>query len=312
MGNRISFERGKKLMVWIVSTVIFLAASVFLGVRVIMFRSALRDIRQELELNRETGYNRQITIPLFDADLSAAAAEMNRCLDFQKKLKFETERKERYLKESVSNIAHDLRTPLTVIKGNLQLLGEEEKLTEKGVHRTEVCCERADSMKNMADEFFELALLESDSVKIQLENINATALLMQFIADSESVIRQSGLEPVVVFPEKTVFIKGDESMVQRMLGNLLNNVVRYAYGGFRVELTEKGGIIFSNKVGDVIPDVTHIFDRTYRADRSRSGKGTGLGLYIVKILAEKQDAEVSAEIKDGELFLGISFSQQNF
>lgn len=291
-----------------VSTVLGAAAAI-LFIRMLFLKKALRDIRKELEFTRKRNYNRQITIPLFDKDLSETAAEINRNLDFQKQLKFETERKERLLKQSVSDIAHDLRTPLTVIKGNLQLL-EKEAPDPQELHYITVCSEKADFMKQMADGFFELALLESDSSPAELKRINATNVLMQFLADNEGVIRQSGLEPDVIFPEKTVFILADEAMLTRIMSNLLNNIIRYASHGFVVKLEENGTLSFKNSVKGIPPDPEQIFERTYRSDASRNGKGTGLGLYIVKLLAEKQHAEVSAVLENTDLSISVRFKTE--
>ena len=293
---------------WTAVSAVLGAAVTVLLIKVLSFKKALREIRKELEFTRKWNYNRQITVTLFDKDLSETAAEINRNLDFQKRLKFETEQKERALKQSVSDIAHDLRTPLTVIKGNLQLL-EKEELTEQNRHYITVCSERADSMKQMADSFFELALLESDSSPAELKKTDLTELLMQFIADNEGIIRQSGLEPEIIFPEKSVFILADNIMVTRIMSNLLNNVIRYASHGFIVKLEEDGILTFKNTVRDVLPDPKLIFDRTYRSDSSRSGKGTGLGLYIVKLLAEKQGAQVFAETEENMLSVGVKFNR---
>lgn len=296
-------------MGWVLSAVLLVTA-VFLAVRVMTFKKALREIKRELVLNRENGYNRQIAVPLVDRDLEEAAAEINRGLDFQKKLKSDTEKKERLLKQSVSDIAHDLRTPLAVIKGNLQLLECDENLSENGEKYLRICSSRADSMKQMADDFFELAVLESESTSADIKKVNLTNAMMQFIADNEAVIRNSGLEPEVVFPEKSVFVCADEIMLQRMLGNLLNNILRYAQESFRLKLKDDGSVCFSNTVKGVPPDTERLFERSYRSGKAADGQGAGLGLYIVRLLAEKQGAETKAAMNGDILELSIKFRQE--
>lgn len=293
---------------WIAVSAVLGTVSVILAVRLLLFRKALRSIRKELEFTRKQNYNRLITVDLFDNELTKTAAEINRNLDFQKKLKYDSEQKELNLKQSASDIAHDLRTPLTVIKGNLQLL-EKDGLTAQNLHWISVCSEKADLMKQMADSFFELSMLESDSSNADLKRINATNVLMEFLADNEAVIRHSGLEPQVFFPEKSVFILADEVMLTRILSNLLNNILRYASHGFVVKLEENGSFIFENRVIGAPPDPELIFSRTYRSDSSRSGKGTGLGLYIVKLLAEKQGAEVNAKLEADTLSVSVHFKK---
>ena len=118
------------MVIAIIISIVLAIAFIVLAVQLLSLKSEMRKLKTELELTRNKSYNRQLTVSLIDKDFSALATEMNKNLDYQKRLKLESERAERNLKQSVSDIAHDLRTPLTVIKGNLQMLESEEKLTE--------------------------------------------------------------------------------------------------------------------------------------------------------------------------------------
>lgn len=297
------------MTILIIAVIVLLIICISLVLRLISIRRSMREIKNELILTRDEGYNRQLTVELSDSVLEEMTAEMNRNLDYQKKLKEESGKAERILKQSVSDIAHDLRTPLTVIKGNLQMIALEDGLSEKSRGYLAASSEKCSEMKRMADDFFELSLLESDSSPVKLSKVNITNLLMQFLADSEAVIRGKELVPDVVFPERTVFALADEDLVRRMLGNLLNNVLKYAVESFCITLSvseNECGIVFSNAVkkGTEI-DAEKLFERTYRADKARSGNGAGLGLYIVKLLAQKQNGRVTAECKDNELFVSV-------
>ncbi len=271
----------------------------------------MNDIKNELIFTRDTEYNRQLTVDLLDKSLSEMTAELNRNLDYQKKLKEKSEAAELSLKQSVSDIAHDLRTPLTVISGNLQLLKQEAALSSTALEYIRTSEEKCAAMKMMADDFFELSVLESDSSTVQTEKLSMTNELMQFIADNEAVIRNNGLVPDIVFPERSVFAMADRLLLARMLGNLLNNIVRYAVNDFRILLTEETDsvmVTFSNRVADGrLLDPERLFERAYRADKVRSSGGAGLGLYIVKLLAEKQSAQVFAHKENDELFIGVRF-----
>lgn len=273
----------------------------------------MNDIKNELILTRDAGYDRQLTVDLLDNSLSEMTAELNRNLDYQKKLKEKSEAAELSLKQSVSDIAHDLRTPLTIISGNLQMLKGEDALSSAAKQYIRTSEEKCAAMKVMADDFFELSVLESDFSAVQTEKVNMTNEIMQFIADNEAVIRSNDLVPDVVFPEKSVFAMADRALLSRMLGNLLNNVIKYADGSFGIKLVEESdgvAVIFTNTVSDdrqIAPE--RLFERTYRADKARSGSGAGLGLYIVKLLAQKQDAQVFAYEKDRVLYIGVRFKK---
>ncbi len=279
--------------------------------RLCIIKKQLRSIREELPLTTQSSYNRQLTVSLADNSVTALATEMNKNLEHQKQLKFRTEQVERSMKQSVSDIAHDLRTPLTVIKGNLQMLEASEQLSEKGCEYLRVCIDKTDAMKQMADEFFELSVLESDSGAVRLSRIDLTSLLVEFILDSEAVIRCRGIEPDIQLPEKSMYVMADESMLQRMLSNLLNNILKHARSSFELSLSLKGDktvLSFSNELRpDESLDTDRLFERTYRGDKARNGSGAGLGLYIVKLLAEKQNAAVQANIRDNKLDISIVF-----
>ncbi|MBO7395994.1 MAG: sensor histidine kinase [Ruminococcus sp.] len=268
-------------------------------------------LRRAMRRNLDPSYDRQLSVPLLDPSLNALAAEVNNILDDQRRLKRDAVRAEGNLKQSVSDIAHDLRTPMTVIKGNLQLLAQEEHLSPRGSEYLATCSEKADKLKEMADAFFELSVLESDDTAAELRQVNLTKTLMQFLADSEAAIRLHGLEPQIVFPEKTVFISADEQMLVRMLGNVLNNILKYAQDSFRLEVVQgedTTAVAFSNPVrAGEMPDTELMFERSYRADASRSGGSAGLGLFIVRLLAEKQGAKVSASADGSLLTLRLEF-----
>ena len=299
------------MVIAVIISVILAIACVALLVQLLSLKSEMRKLKKELKLTRDKKYNRQLTVSLIDKDFSALATEMNKNLDYQKQLNLQSERAEQSLKQSVADIAHDLRTPLTVIKGNLQMLESEEKLSERGAEYLHICSEKSESMKRMADEFFELSVLESDSSEISLSKVNITTLLMQFIADNEAVIRSCRLNPNVIFPPKTVFAQADEQLLMRMFSNQLNNIVKYAESEFTITLEADEGkciITFSNPVNNANIDTEPLFDRTYRADKSRHGTSAGLGLYIVKLLAEKQGAEVAAKLENNVLKISTVFN----
>ncbi len=298
-------------ILWVVCIILAIFCTALL-IRAHILKKQLQQLKAELPLTRDKSYNRQLTVELVDKDLTALAAEMNRNLDYQKQLKLTSEQTERIMKQSVSDIAHDLRTPLTVIKGNLQMLQNTEQLSQKGSEYLRICTERSDMMKQMADEFFELAVLESDSSTPQLSRIDITAALIEFILDNEAVVTAAGFTPDILLPEKSVFAMAEPSMLSRMLSNLLNNILKHAQGRFALRLSETEDacvICFENELRpDSIPDPERLFERTYRADSSRSGSGAGLGLYIVKLLAQKMGADVSAEVINNTLAVRVSFN----
>lgn len=285
---------------------------IVLVTRVIILKREIKSIGNQLKETREKSYNKQVQIALIDNDLSEMTLQVNKNLDYQKQLKLNQEKIEKQMKQSISDIAHDLRTPLTVIKGNLQMICKDQGISDQNLEYIKICEEKADTLKEMVDGFFELSVLESDQNEVPIHKVNATNILMQFVIDHEALIREKNLVPEISFPEKTINILGDEAFINRMLSNLLNNILKYGKNGFRIELVEKPdelvSIKFSNRVeSDNHIDTERMFDRTYREDRARHENGAGLGLYIVKLLAEKQNASVNAYIENNNLVIEMIF-----
>lgn len=293
--------------------VILFIICIALIIYIFLLESQMKEISRELRKTRKQDYNRQLTVQLYNKELEELATELNGNLDYQKQLKLEQAKQERLLKQSISDIAHDLRTPLTVVKGNLQLLEKKADIVGQGKECLRICQEKTEELKNMVDDFFELSVLESGREPVPLSRINITNLLMQFMIDNEILIKGSEICPQIELPQKTLWIMAEEQCLLRMLTNLLGNIIKYAKGEFRVILTEqeeKCLIIFANPVwkdNGIEPE--HLFERAYMGDTSRNQKGNGLGLYIVKLLAGKQNGDVTAMKKGNELYIQLSFQK---
>ena len=286
-------------------------------IRITIIKANVRQIKKELQKSKDEDYNRQIRVSLTDKDVEKLAAEINSNLDYQNDLKLETQRSRRQLEQSISDIAHDLRTPLTVVKGNLQML-ENEPLSEKGRSYLDISIRRSDALKSMVDEFFELSVLESDSAPVELEKTDIVSFLADFIIENETLIRNASLTPEITFPEKSLYINANKEMLTRVFNNLIGNVLKYARDSFELIVEEKKDekkgeychIRIGNKTEDPQSiDTDHIFDRTYRADKTRSAGSAGLGLYIARLLVEKQKGSMTACMEDNMLYFDIVFQK---
>ena len=308
-------------MIQYILIVVLAIALIVILLWLILIKKNIRELRQELLKTREEAYNRQIKVTLVDNEIEALAAEINKNLDYQKNLKLETENSRRQLEQSISDIAHDLRTPLTVVKGNLQML-EKEDLTKEGREYLDISRRKADTLKGMVDEFFELSVLESENKPVELCKLDATAFLSEIIVENETLIRSHNLVPEITFPEKSIIIKANKEMLSRVFSNLIGNIFKYAEESFELSIEEEGQESLREKsrcrirIGNRVEnpndiDIDHIFDRTYRADKARSDGSAGLGLYIARLLVIKQKGSIEAKLEDGKLIFDIVYDVDN-
>ena len=294
--------------------VVLVLITLMLITRLILIRRNLKEISRELNNTKNEDYNRQLKVTLSDKTVEKLAADMNQNLDYQKSLKMETEKSRRQLEQSISDIAHDLRTPLTVIKGNLQML-ENEELSDKGREYLDISRRKADTLKGMVDEFFELSVLESDSKPVELCKLDLIGFLSEFIIENETLIREKNLSPKITFPERTIYVRASKEMLSRVFSNLITNILKYAKDDFELVVEQdddenaQAVVKVSNHVDDPSTiDIEHIFDRTYRADKARSDGSAGLGLYIAKLLVEKQKGSIQAYINEDLLVFEVKLN----
>ena len=228
-----------------------------------------------------------LELSLTDRDLERLAGQINRHYARQRSLTAGALRHEEQLRESIAGISHDLRTPLTVIMGHLQLL-ERSFLSEEQLRRTDTALRKARRMN-------------SEQLQPHKESVNLSNLLIDFLTENAFLLEAGGIHPDILLPEKSVFLRTDPSMLERILQNLLTNAVRYSPGDIRISLSEnpEGSIMLrmENPVeAGARPDVERMFDRFYTGDAARTQGSTGLGLAVVKLLAEKLGGEVTATL----------------
>ena len=166
----------------------------------------------------------------------------------------------------------------------------------------------------MRDEFFEMSVLESDQNVLELSKIDVPVFLSEFIIENEALIREKNLTPNIILPEKSIYIKAEPKSLSRVFSNIFGNIYKYAVNAFDAKVESIDGrciITVANEVERPEElDISRIFERTYRADRARTAGGAGLGLYIAKLLVEKQKGSIEAKLEDKKLKFVISFASE--
>lgn len=289
----------------VIAVCIFSVLIILFILYIVFMQLQLRNINKLLA-KRLTEHTRQpISLALFNKELNTLAFNINKCLKEEENLRIEALREEKHFKEMISNISHDLRTPLTAIKGYQQLM-KKGTLENEQRYKLEVAEKHADELGVLIEHFFEYSYLVNVQPELKFEKINLTNLVTECLAESIAVLEENNLA-VHIAKAPPVFAKVSKEAVIRIVQNLIRNCVEHSDGDIEVQvLAEKNAIIsFKNSVkNDCGIDVKHIFDRFYTADKARS-RTTGLGLSIVRLLAEQMGGSTSALLQDGVLDIRV-------
>ncbi|MDS0526090.1 ATP-binding protein [Clostridium sp. SHJSY1] len=225
---------------------------------------------------------------------------------FKKALENEI-KSERLKSELITNVSHDLKTPLTSIINYVGLLKKEGISNEEADRYIDVLDRKSQRLKVIIDDLFEASKMASGAVDLEVEKIEVTSLLKQTLGEFDEAINNSELTFRLKFPEEKVYANLDGKKTWRVFENLINNILKYSQSGTRVYISlkeEDNKIIITMKnISSYEMDFQNeeIFERFKRGDKSRSTEGTGLGLSIAKSIVELQGGELSIEI-DGDLF----------
>ncbi len=275
-----------------------------LSVKIYLMKKSVKEIGEKLSEKLRIETNTLIDISSRDSDLRRLADTLNVELRKLRKERRCFKQGDKELKDAVTNISHDLRTPLTAVFGYLELLKKEEK-SETAAGYLNIIENRTQVMRELTEELFDYSLL-SYAEEDKKENVCLNAALEESIASFYGAIRQSGIEPEIFMTERQIERNLDTMALNRIFGNIINNAMKYSDGDFKVELKEDGTIIFSNSAKKLNSVTTErLFDRFYTVETGRNS--TGLGLSISRLLTERMGGGIRAEYEKGKLVIIVKF-----
>lgn len=209
------------------------------------------------------------------------------------------------LKEAVTNISHDLRTPLTAICGYLDLIKKEDKSEKAALYLANVE-DRTEALKQLTEELFRYSIVASAD-KCSKEKIDLRRNLEETLVSFYGAMAQKGITPEISIPDKRIERFLDPSYVNRIFSNIISNAIKYSDGDFSVTMEKNGKIIFANTAKNLnTVDAGKLFNRFYTLETGR--KSTGLGLSIAKLLTERMDGTICSEYKNSKLYIIVHFA----
>lgn len=291
---------------WCIVLICSLAlAALCLLAYLLVLRHSLREAAEELDEKLRTDTNTLISISTGDRAMQSLVTHINRQLQALRRERLRLHSGNAELTAAVTNISHDLRTPLTALCGYLDLL-EQEPQTEAAARYLAVIRERTDAMRALTEELFRYSVLTATADELHTEPVCLNDVLEQSLAAAYGALSARGITPSVQLPEEKVIRPLDAAALRRVFDNILSNAAKYSDGDLAVVLAPDGEVTFSNRASALSRvEAARLFGRFYTVKSARGS--TGLGLSIAKLLTEKLHGTISADYENETLRICIAF-----
>lgn len=290
---------------WIVLICGLILCVLFLSTCLLLLRHSIREIAEGLEEKLRTDTNTLISISSGDRTVRMLASQINCQLRALRRERLRLQTGNDELTAAVTNISHDLRTPLTAVCGYLDLL-EQEPQSEKAKRYLAILRERTDSMCSLTEELFRYSFVSSTTDIINIEAVCMNDILEQSLAGFYGALSDRGITPELQISDKPIVRELDSIALRRIFDNILSNCVKYSDGDLTVSLLPDGTAVFSNSAHALSRvQAERLFDRFFTVETARNS--TGLGLSIAKLLTERMNGSITAEYKNGKLYIRIAF-----
>ena len=292
-----------KLLPWILVALLGVLLLILAG-KVYTLHKSARQLREGMaqQLERET--NTLLSVSSGDREMRALADALNGQLAQLRAERQRYQHGDLELKEAITNISHDLRTPLTAIVGYLALLEGEEKSETVERYLSQIS-NRTQVLHQLSEELFAYALLTAPQ-PLHPQRVDLRGLVEEALLSYCGAMEQRGMEPTIQLPAGRVERNLDPTAAGRVLSNIISNALKYSAGDFAVTMTPDGVITFANSAPDLNPVlVQRLFDRFFTVETARHS--TGLGLSIAKLLTQQMEGTLEAKYQEGQLVITLSF-----
>lgn len=285
------------------SVVILFFISIFFIVKLYILKYTIKEIEESINNILKLDTNNLITISSSDKDIKNLTINLNNNLIELRKQKLKYENGNQELKKIITNISHDLRTPLTAINGYIELI-DNNGLKEKQKKYIEIVQRKTNELNELTTQLFEFS--KTIDINIKKEKCCLNEILEETLVSYYNIFREKNIVPSIFICNKKIYRKVNKISLIRIFENILSNVSKYSNGDFKVEMNENGTIIFSNESNFLdTTTVQKIFDRYFSVENAK--ESTGIGLSIAKQLVELNNGRIYAKYTENKLFIEISF-----
>ena len=288
-----------------------IAIIIFLITIIIGYKREFRRINKQITENVDEYAN--IKTKSVDKDIENLVESINLIFDSRQKIVAEKNKNEEKIRQCISNMSHDLRTPLTSIMGYLQMIKSEKSSEADKKEYMDIVEKRTKSLQQLISSFYDLSRMEGNEYNFNYKKVNLSSILCENIAVFYNDFRNNNIEPIIEIDENVKDIISDDGAINRIFSNLIINMIKHGENFVKITLRQENDVIiteFINKATRLTQEnVDKLFDRFYTVDNSRSDKNTGLGLYITRIMVEKLGHSISSKIDNGYLKIEIIWNK---
>ncbi len=287
----------------LIITIILFLICIFLAVKLYVIKQSIKEIEKSFSKILRTDTNNIIAISSSDKDIKNLTINLNNNLSELRGQKLQYKNGNQELKKIITNISHDLRTPLTAIKGYVDLI-EQEKLSNNQKKYLKVIQKKSNELTELTGQLFEYTKLMDIDVKIKKEECCINEILEETLVSYYSIFKEQNIIPNISICSTKVYKIVNKISIIRVFENILSNVIKYSNGDLKVEMQENGTITFSNKATSLDETtVQKIFDRYFSVENAK--ESTGIGLSIAKQLVELNNGSIKAKYVNGYLIIEI-------
>lgn len=264
-----------------------------------LLKSDLCNLTEQIEKKLNSDTNVSLYVSGRDKQLCSMTDKLNKQLDLLRKQQLQYQHGNTELKTAVTNISHDLRTPLTAIAGNLYMIQKTDDLSEIKEYIGAIE-ERTETMKQLTEELFRYSVIVSGDNEAVKEEVFVNQVLAESISSFYPVLTEKGITPQIHITDARIVRNISKSDLTRVFSNLLNNAVKYSDGDLNVSLSDTGEITFTNTAKELSTvEVEQLFDRFYTVEAAHHS--TGLGLSIARTLVERMGGTITADYENSRL-----------
>ena len=284
----------------IVAILLFICIALIL--KLYFMKKSIKEISASLEEILNLKSNNILTISSSDNDLKLLASKINKELKSLSKQRLQYENANQILKRNITNISHDIRTPLTAINGYIGMLRDNDNI--KNDKYIKIIQEKTNDLINLSNQLFIFSMSIDNDLKLNKKKYCINEILEEVLASYYDIFKEKNIVPKIEITKEKIYRNIDKNSIIRVIENILSNVIKYSEGDFKVTLDKDGKITFTNKSKALdTTTVQKIFGRYFTVENAK--KSTGIGLSIAKELIELNNGKISAKYIRGYLIIDI-------